>query len=122
MSFVQGELVESPLTAGSIVVNDYVRRNVKVLAIYEHEAEHISFMNGLSTLCFSLMSAFFSFAIGIWVNAAFQNELPPVAVILSKVVGPGAVVLGVISGILGMVALRKRGSTLNEIKSQSSIE
>ncbi|XNY07068.1 hypothetical protein ACMFL9_26635 [Sinorhizobium meliloti] len=121
MSSVQSDL-ETPLITGSIVVNDYVRRKVKVLAIYEHEADQISFMNGLGTLCFSLMSAFFSFAIGTWVNAAFQNELTPAATILAKVVGPGAVALGIVAGVLGRIALSKRGSTLRDIKSQSSIE
>ncbi|WP_333899599.1 hypothetical protein [Agrobacterium pusense] len=107
------------LSSGSIVVNNYVQRNVRVLAIHEHEVEDISFMNGLSSACFAIMSGLISFAISTWVNVAFQAEMTAPATILSSVVSPAAIVLGVGFGVAGSLALRRKKSTLATIKSQS---
>ncbi|MBB6013502.1 hypothetical protein HNR59_002891 [Aquamicrobium lusatiense] len=118
MSEIIHGTAEGPIS-GSIVVNDYVQRSVKVLAIHEHEVEHISFMNGLSAFCFSTMSAFASFAAATWVSASLQSTITPATQILTTVIGPGALILGVIVGILGFLVLRRRGSTLKTIKGQT---
>lgn len=110
---------EPKLSSGSIVVNDYVQRKVQVLAIHEHEVDHISFMNGLSSACFAMMSAAFSFAVSTWVNVAFQAQLSPAASILSSVVSPVAIVIGAGFGLAGWLSLRKKSSTLETIKKQS---
>lgn len=110
---------EPTLTSGSIVVNNYVQRNVKVLAIHEHEVDNVSFMNGLSSVCFSIMSALVGFSVSTWVNAAFQSEWSPAARILSSVVAPGACILAVLFLVAGLLALDRKNSTLKTIKSQS---
>ncbi|WP_162791696.1 hypothetical protein U0027_06055 [Agrobacterium tumefaciens] len=107
------------LSSGSIVVNNYVQRNVRVLAIHEHEVEDISFMNGLSSACFAVMSGLVSFAVSTWVNVAFQTEITATTSILSSVVSPTAILLGLGFGVAGILALRRKRSTLAVIKSQS---
>jgi len=108
------------LSSGSIVVNNYVQRNVRVLAIHEHEVEDISFMNGLSSACFAVMSGLISFAVSTWVNVAFQAEITATTSILSSVVSPTAIFLGIGFGIAGLFALKRKKSTLATIKAQSN--
>ncbi len=107
------------ISGGSIVVNDYVKRNVRVLAIHEHEVESISFMNGLSAACFAAMSGLVSFAFSTWVNAIFQTELSAGANIMIMVVSPLSILLGIGFGVTGLLALRRKKSTLATIKAQS---
>lgn len=113
-------VTEVDVASGSIVVNDYVKRSVRVLAIHEHEVEQISFMNGISSLCFSIGAGLLSFAAGLWVNAAFQNELSPEGRVLTTIGAPTAVLFAAVAFILAFVALAKRGSMLTTIKSQST--
>lgn len=106
-------------SSGSIVVNNYVQRTVRVLAIHEHEVDDISFMNGLSSACFAVMSGLGSFAISTWVNVAFQTQMSPTAEILSSVVSPIAFCIGLGFGVAGICALKRKKSTLATIKAQS---
>ena len=107
------------IASGSIVVNNYVKRNVRVLAVHEHEVDQIAFFNSLSTVCFSIASALFFFAVGIWVNAAFQEEITPAGDILATVVARGGILLSIVALIVGVVTMRKRQSLLEVIKVQS---
>ena len=106
--------------SGAVMEAFYVRRSVKVLAIQEHEVDHIAFLNTQSTIFFSLSSALFFFAIGIWVNASFQETMTPAATLLSKVGAPASILLSLVCVAIAVWCLCRRKSQLDHIKEQSS--
>jgi hypothetical protein len=115
-----GELNIASGSTGSSVQNVYVRRTVTVLAVYDHEVEHLAFMNTLSTVCFSVGSGLFFFALGAWANGMFAETLTARGEAMMAVVVPGCLVLAVLSFVGGGVALSRRGSTLNRVRDQSA--
>ncbi|TPM39361.1 hypothetical protein FJ951_27010 [Mesorhizobium sp. B2-2-3] len=90
-----------------------------MLAIHEHEVHQISFMNGLSSLFFSIGSGLLSFAVGLWANAAFQNGSSPEGRVLTSVGAPVALLFAVVAFGVGILAVKKRGSLLATIEAQS---
>jgi len=95
---------------------------VTVMAIHEHEVDHIGMMNGLSAACYSIMASLLSFVLGVLANAAFTDVWPPESRILVYVVAPICGVLAVVFLVAGIVAGAHRKSVLTRIKQQSITE
>jgi hypothetical protein len=105
--------------SGSLVENLYVKRTVTVLAVHDHEVEDISFMNTLSTACFSLASAFVAFAVGILTNAAFVEKVTPAGRAAMLVGVPLCVFSAIVFICGGWIASSRRKTTIDQIRKQS---
>ncbi len=111
---------EGPI--GATITTAYVARSVRAFAVLESEVHTLSFFNTLAATLFSVASAFLSFAVGIWSNAAFTDKATPAGAILAKVGAPVLCVLAVVALCLALWALRARGSTLTTIRNESRSE
>jgi hypothetical protein len=118
MSGQQVGLTANP-ARGAFISTAYVSREVKAYAVFENEFDTISRLNALSTVWFSLCSAFASLAIGIWVNAAFVDKLTPQGDILCHVVAPGLCSASVVTLMLGGWSVLSRRSTWSKIRRES---
>lgn len=111
--------ISSEVPRGATVRSLYAEREVAVYGVFESEIKSISLFNTLSTVAFSLASAFLSFAGAIWINASFTETLTPEAKIMLHVAAPILCVLAFIAACMGGWALYSRGSALAAIKKQS---
>jgi hypothetical protein len=96
--------------SGATIVTAYARRRVRAYPVFENEIRSISTFNSLSSICFSFMSAFVSFAVAIWVSALFVDKPPAEGVILSHVVAPACCVGAVVAACLADRAETARNS------------
>lgn len=106
--------------AGALIVTAYAKRNLRAYPVLASELKNLSMLNTLSTISFSSMGAFISFAVGIKTNAFFVERPPPEGIILSNVVAPASLVLAVIAFVLGIWAIRSKSSTWSDIRQESS--
>lgn len=95
------------------------KREVRAYPIFETELNSIAFLNTVSIVFFSVGSAFISFAIGIWTNAAFAERLTPEGVVLSKIGGPALCIAAALCYGLAIWALVTRRSEWQKIKDAS---
>lgn len=106
-------------TPGAVARPAYMHRTSKVYAIYESEMDMISTLNTVCTAAFSAAGSFGSFAVGLYVS----EKLAPVATADGKAIValgvPGAVIIAIGCVIIGCIAWRKKGGTLDAIKSES---
>lgn len=102
--------------SGATIVTAYARRRVSAYPVFENEIRSISTFNSLSIVCFSIMSAFVSFAVGIWVNAFFVENPPPEGRVLSHLGAPACCVVAAIAGGLGIWAIRSRSNAWKDIR------
>lgn len=108
-----------PNFSGATIQPLYTVRSQVMYVIPDTELSQISHLNTLSMVFFSVGSALFSFAIGIWVDASFQDQLPPVAEALKTVVSPILLVLGLLCYGCGVWQLLARRSMLKTIRDES---
>lgn len=106
----------------SLVLLQYAKREMTVYALNESEVRSISFMNVLAMAFFSLASACATFAIGIRVEAMFQESLTAEAAVLNVMAPPICTVGALVFGGLGIWALLHRGSMLKTLREQSRVE
>lgn len=107
---------------GAIIVTAYARRRVKAYPVIESEIGRISMFNTLSLVCFSCMSAFISFAFGIWANALFVPNPPAEGKILSDVVAPACCLAAIVAAGLGLWAILSRTNAWRDIRRESGGE
>ena len=107
---------------GAKVTTVYVARQMKAFAIHEYEIDSIGVNNSLASIFFSLGSAAFALATGIWINTCFTEKLTPPAEIMSKFVAPVCLVGCVVFLFLGGWALRKRTAIWERIREESKHE
>ena len=105
---------------GAVFHTYHMGRTVRIYPITEGELKTISIMNTLAIVFFSIGSALLSFALGIIVNCAIDGQLTEVANTLLRVVAPICGVLGIISYVIGILALVTRKSELGRISKESS--
>lgn len=108
--------------SGAIIVTAYARRRVIAYPVIESEIGRISTLNTLSSVCFSVMSAFVSFAVGIWVNALFVANPPAEGKILSEVVAPACCFAAIVAAGLGLWAVHSRSNAWRDIRRESGGE
>ena len=99
---------------GAFLHTTHTERNVKVYAVLETELRHISFLNTLSTILFSIGSFFLAGAISILVNWIAQVNSTE----LGKTVLSFLVVLGGLALLcygFGIVAMLKRKAEWEQI-------
>jgi hypothetical protein len=106
--------------SGATIVTAYARRRVQAYPVFENEIRSISTLNSLSAVFFSIMSAFISFAVGIWVNALFVQNPPPEGKLLSEVAAPACCVAAVVAACLGIWAVCSRSNAWKDIRRESS--
>jgi hypothetical protein len=106
--------------SGATIVTAYAKRRLRAYSILDSEVKNLSMFNTLSAVCFSVMSAFISFAVGIWVNSLFVENPPAEGKILSHVAAPASCVFAVIAFCLGIWAIWTRTSTWRDIRRESS--
>jgi hypothetical protein len=106
--------------SGATIVTAYAKRRLRAYPILDSEVKSLSMFNTLSAVCFSVMSAFISFAIGIWVNALFVADPPAEGKILSHVAAPACCLFAAIAAGLGIWAIWSRTSTWRDIRRESS--
>jgi hypothetical protein len=117
------EYISSPPSdnpSGATIVTAYARRRLRAYPILDSEVRSLSMFNTLSAVCFSVMSAFISFAVGIWANALFVENPPAEGRILSHVAAPACCVIAIIALALGVWAIWSRTSTWRDIRRESS--
>jgi hypothetical protein len=117
---VEERAVFTETDRGAMVKTTYVERQVKALAVFDHELEALSSLNAQSTAFFALGSAALSYAIGIWTNAGFAQQLTPAGELASGVLAPGLVIVAAIFFTLGVFAWSKRRNQLTKIMSHST--
>ena len=108
--------------SGATIVTAYAKRRLRAYPILDSEVKSLSIFNSLSAVCFSVMSAFISFAVGIWVNTLFVEKPPPEGKVLSYVAAPACCVLAVVAFGLGIWAIYSRNSTWRDIRRESAGE
>jgi hypothetical protein len=111
--------VANELQIGATVTPLYVKRQMKVYAIHGHEIDTLSLFNATATTCFTIAAFIASAGLSIWINRIFYADLTPAGIVASYYVAPGLIVLALIFVIIGIVAICKRRSTWNMIKSES---
>jgi hypothetical protein len=111
--------ISAPVPRGAFIETAYVERAVRAYAVYEHEVDSISRLNGLSSIFFSLSASLVSIAAGVWVNAAFVDKLGAEGRILCWVIAPALCLFSVIFSGLGYWAVRSRRTVWGDIKQQS---
>jgi hypothetical protein len=117
------EYSESPPSdnpSGAVIVTVYAKRRVSAYPILESEIATLSTFNTLSAICFSFMSAFISFAFGIWVNALFVENPPAEGRILSHIAAPACCLIAVAAAGLGLWAVTSRRNSSEAIRRESS--
>lgn len=108
--------------SGANIVMAYAKRRLRAYPILDSEVRSLSIFNSLSAICFSVMSAFISFAVGIWVNALFVEKPPPEGEVLSHVAAPACCALALVALVLGIWAICSRSSTWRNIRRESAGE
>ena len=107
---------------GCTVDHEYLGRRMKVYPIQESELKHISGLNHIATVAFSLGAAFFGYALAIILEDVFNVTATPEAKVLvfyaPKLLG----ILGFAAWVLGGIAIRTRGSILRTIREESYSE
>ena len=114
--------VEFVEAQASPVVLLFARREMTIYALNESEVRSISFMNTLAMAFFSLASACLTFALGVWVEGAFQENLSAEATVLNAMAPPICAVGTIVFAGLGIWALMHRGSMLKTVRSESHVE
>ena len=109
-----------PEGSGATILTSYTERKVQAFPIFETELESLSFLNGLVLAFSSVASALLAFAVGIWTNAAFAERVTPEGAIMANIVAPGLCCLALISYGLAFWAYKRRSSTWQKVKNQSS--
>jgi hypothetical protein len=104
---------------GATVKTTYVERQVKAFAVFDHEVEVLSSLNTQSTVFFAVGSAAVSYAIGIWTNAGFAQQLTPAGELASTLIAPGLLVVAIVFYGLALSAWWKRRKRLHEIMQHS---
>lgn len=105
---------------GATILTAYTEREVKAFPIFENELESLSFLNTMTLVFFSVGSAFVSFAIGIWTNAAFADKLTPEGIVAAKYGAPLLCVLSLAAYVLGIIAMFSRSSQWAKIKAHAT--
>jgi hypothetical protein len=119
------EYISSPPSdnpSGATIITAYAKRRLRAYPILDSEVRSLSIFNSLSVVCFAIMSAFISFAVGIWVNSLFVEKPPPEGVILSQVAAPACCVLAVVAFGLGIWSICSRSNTWRDIRRESAGE
>jgi len=105
---------------GSSIENIYISRSVEVAPVFEHELEAIASSSFTASLWQSCSAGLFSFAVGIFVNAVFQDKLTDLAYTLTWRIAPASIVFGVVCFVVALVTGRKGSRTLQEIRGKFS--
>ncbi len=111
--------ISTNIGRGATILTAYAERQVKAYPIFETELDSISFLNTQVLVYFSVGSALLSFAVGIWTNAAFAENLTPAGTLLARVAGPLLCVASAAAYLLGLNARRSRVSQWMKIKQES---
>ena len=106
--------------SGATIVTAYAKRRLRAYPILDSEVKSLSIFNTLSAICFSIMSALISFAVGIWVNALFVVDPPAEGKVLSHIAAPACCILATIAAGLGIWAIYSRTTTWRDIRRESS--
>jgi len=112
-----GISVQSP--TGATVISNYLRREIPVYGIQEHEVEMLSTLTTQSSAYFSLASFIFALASAPVFNAIFTDKLSDVAKLACYYFAPVGFVMAFVFLILGIIAVRTGASTWTRIKNQS---
>ena len=105
---------------GSYVNHTYVRRDVTVYGVMEHEMDNLSTWNLLSSLFFAGSAASISFWATLFLKDQVSPERTEAGDVLITTGQPIARSLTIILALAGCFFLWKRGSTLTRIKKESS--
>ncbi len=95
---------------------------MKAFAVFESEIEALASLNTQATIFFSVASGLLSFAVGIWTNATFYEQLSAAGLIATKYLGPLLLLLSAVFYGLAIYASAKRRTTLRSIREQSRSE
>jgi hypothetical protein len=104
---------------GSYVNHNYVRRDVTVYGVMEHELDTLSTWNLLSSLSFSGAAASFSFCVTLYLEDQVSEARTPAGDLLLSVGQPISGLIAIVLSATGLWFLYKRGSTLSRIKRES---
>jgi len=97
------------------------RRTVKCFGVTEEELDHLSFLNTLSTIFFSLASGVLLFSFSLILELFKRTTQDPATRELVFTVSPITGVLGLAFLGIAIYTLIKRGSAVKRIKEESEI-
>lgn len=106
-------------TRGAIITTAYVERQVKAYAVLETEVSSLSTLNTLATTFFSVGTGLASVSAGIWITAAYTENLSATGEVLAKTVAPLVLVLSCIFFWLARWAVQSRRSSWQVVVDQS---
>ena len=116
----QHPTISTETSRGATIYTSYATRQVKAYPVFESEIETFNLFNTLTLAAFAIGAAFIAYAMGIWTNAAFAENLSPTGVLATKLVAPILCVLALISFGLGVWARHRRATTWAQIKRESA--
>ena len=106
---------------GALIKVGQSRRTVKCYGVTEDELDHLSLLNTLSTIFFSLASGCLFFSINLILELFKRTTQDPATRELVFTVSPVTGVVGLVFLCTAIYTLVKRGSTITRIKEESEI-
>lgn len=106
-------------TPGAVAQPAYMHRVSRVYAIYESEMQSISTLNVVATSAFALFGSFLSFAVGLSVADAMEPSATAQGRAIVALGVPVGLGLAAICLVVGVIAWRRKGGTLDAIRSES---
>ncbi|MEN6559273.1 MAG: hypothetical protein ABFD52_00675 [Acidobacteriota bacterium] len=106
---------------GALIKVGQSRRTVKCFGVTEEELDHLSLLNTLSTIFFSLASGSLFFSISLLLELFKRTTQDPATRELVFTVSPFTGVVGLAFLGIAIYTLKKRGSAVTRIKEQSEI-
>lgn len=97
------------------------RRTMKAYGITDSELGHISHLNTLASVFFSLASVLVVLAIGFWTDWLIEGKPENTGEVLADVVAPLCAFLALVFFIIAVAAIIMRRSTVNCIKNESEV-
>ena len=110
---------QSQQVQGSSLQPLYTSRRMKMYALTESEAISISAINLGSTFFFGLMSFFLTACLSIYFNGIFYETLTAAGILAYYYAAPFLLLLAIVCGVAGRIAIAKRRELWNEIKTNS---
>lgn len=108
--------------AGAQLMLLNVVRPMNVYPVTESDLRTIGVMNFISTATFSVGGVFVGLAANIWINAAFYNEIPPVARAMVTYGAPLCIGIAILCSIGGITAMIFRRSTWRGVRQSVRLE
>lgn len=104
---------------GSHISQVSMGRSMKVYPLVDSDLALLHTLGMVATSAFSITGAALSFAATLYIERQVSPEATPAGELLMAVGPSAALGIAIVSGIVGIIAIGRRGTTLDRIKDES---